>query len=55
MGVRVNVGFEDSVGVLSGQKCPSGAFGAHGVSGVLGDRELLLAAPSATSCWLEAP
>ena len=33
MGGRVRVGFRDSVGVQSGQNFPSGAFGAHGVSG----------------------
>ena len=33
MGVRVRVGLKDRVGVQSGQKSPSGGFGAHGASG----------------------
>ena len=46
MGVGVRVGFEDSVGVQSGQKFPSGAFGAHG---------LLRPASLTINCRLEAP
>ena len=45
MGVRVKVGFQDSVEVQNGQNFPSGAFGAH---------ELLRAAPFANNCWPEA-
>ena len=45
MGVRVRVGFKDSVGVQSGQIFPSGTFGAH---------ERRRAEPSATNCWPEA-
>ena len=55
MGVRVKVGFKDSVGVLSGQKLPSCAFGAHGVLGAFGAHGLLKVAPLATNCWPEAP
>ena len=33
MGVRVRVGFQDSVKVQNGQKCPLGAFGARGALG----------------------
>ena len=46
VGVWVRVGFKDSVGVQSGQKFPSGAFGAHG---------LLRLVPLKTNCWPEAP
>ena len=55
MGVRVSVGFRDSVGVPSGQIFPLGGFGAHGVSGAFGAHGLLRAAPLATNCWPEAP
>ena len=33
MGVRVKVGFKDSVGVQIGQNFPWGTFGVHGASG----------------------
>ena len=55
MGVRVRVGFKDSVGVQSGQKFPLGGFGAHGESGAFGAHGLVRAAPLATNCWPEAP
>ena len=55
MGVRVRVGFKDSVGVQSGQKFPLGGFGAHGASGAFGAHGLLRAAPLAINYWPEAP
>ena len=39
----------------SGQKFPSGGFGAHGASGPFGAHGLLRAAPLPTKCWTEAP
>ena len=36
MGVRVRVGFKDSVGVQSGQIFPQGTFGVHGALGAFG-------------------
>ena len=36
MGVRVKVGFKDSVGVQIGKNFPQGTFGVHGASGALG-------------------
>ena len=41
MGVRVRVGFQDTVGVHNGQNFPSGAFGAHGASGAFSAHGLL--------------
>ena len=55
VGGRVRVGFNDSVGVQSGQTFPSGAFGAHGASDAFGAHGLLRAAPLASNCWSEAP
>ena len=54
-GVRVRVGFKDSVGVQSGQNFPLGTFSAHGASRAPGADGRLGAAPLATNCWLEAP
>ena len=51
MGVRVKVGVKGSVGVHSGQKFPSHAFGARGALGAHG---LLRPAPLATNRWPEA-
>ena len=55
MGVRVKVGFKDSVGVQIGQKFPEGTFGVHGASGALGAHGRLGATPLATNCWPKAP
>ena len=55
MGVRVKVGFKDSVGVQSGQNFPGGTFGVHGALGAFGAHGRLRATPLATTCWPEAP
>ena len=55
MGIRVKVGFKDSVRVQSGQNFPSGTFGVHGASGAFGAHGRLRATPLATNCWPEAP
>ena len=55
MGVRVKVGFKDSVGVQIGQNFPKGTFGVHGASGALGAHGRLRATPWATDCWPKAP
>ena len=55
MGVRVKVGFKDSVGVQIGQNFPQGTFGVHGASVALGAHGRLGATPLATNCWPKAP
>ena len=55
MGVRVKVGFKDSVGVQSGQNFPWGTFGVHGALGAFGAHVRLRATPLATNRWPEAP
>ena len=55
MGVRVKVGFKDSVGVQIGQNFPQGTFGVHGALGALGAHGRLGATPVATNGWPKAP
>ena len=55
MGVRVKVGFKDSVGVQIGQNFPYGTIGVHGASGAFGAHRRLRATTLATNCWPEAP
>ena len=55
MGVRVKVGFKDSVGVQIGPNFPQGTFGVHVASGALGAHGRLRATPLATNCWPKAP
>ena len=55
MGVRVKVGFKDSVGVQIGPNFPQGTFGVHVASGVLGAHGRLRATPLATNFWPKAP
>ena len=55
MGVRVKVGFKDSVGVQIGQNFPEGTFGVHVASGALGTHGRRRATPLATNCWPKAP
>ena len=55
VGVRVSVGFKDSVGAQSGQKFPLGALSAHGASGTFDAHALPRVAPLTTSCWPKAP
>ena len=55
VGVKVRVGFKDSVGVQSGQTFPSSAFDACEASGAFGTHGLLRPVPLTTNCWPEPP
>ena len=55
VGISVEVGLKDSVGVQNGQNFPQSKFGVHGALGAFGASRRLRATPLPTNCWPEPP